>query len=402
MSLFSMLPLSFRSGRRKMCGSKKNNWRPWGRKLAVSHLALALFLLGGCAYSSDSPQTGTEAADNSGSDEAFPTLGNDKRPRRMSSDDAATLTEGLVADRANANYAQSAINREGAPTRPLNPAQASAPPPTVRAAAAPQAAAAPAMASAAPPSTGTVSGERRPYVPSPSAIDPVPPPPRVETTNAGGNLPSQPSMDEGATDIGSPPPPPPGPESFNDVYARRLAEFDRTQPRPNVPPQQQPQAYVPSAAAVPMQNAPLAMQPSGGQTIHLIKPGTQRAGESGSPARALGAYAPGGGDSFLVGAVAFGEGTAALSAAEIAKLKEIAVLAKKSSTRAVRVIGHSSSMRLDVNLMTNQDANRQLAAERADQVVRELIRLGVPARKIYAGAGDAAFGDDATEILIDY
>lgn len=389
-----------------MCGSKKNNWRPWGRKLAVSHLALAMFLLGGCAYWSDSPKAGTEAEADSGSDEAFPTLGNDRRPRRMSSDDKATLTEGLVADRANANYAQSALNREGAPTRPLNPAQASAPPPTVRtaapqAAAAPQPVAAPATASAAPSSSVATPTERRPYVPSPSAVDPVPPPPRVVTTDTSGDLPRQPSMDEGAADIGSPPPPPPGPESFNDVYARRLAEFDRTQPRPNVEPQRQ--AYVPSAAAVPMQNTPVSMSPPGGQTIHLIKPGTQRASESGSPARALSAYAPGNSDSFLVGAVAFGEGTAALSAAEIAKLKEIAVLAKKPTTRAVRVIGHSSSMRLDVNLMTNQDANRQLAAERADQVVRELIRLGVPARKIYAGAGDAAFGgDDATEILIDY
>ena len=382
-----------------MCGSKKNNWRPWGRKLAVSHVVLALFLLGGCAYWSDSSKAGSQAEADSGSDEAFPTLGNDKRPRRMSSDDKEMLTEGLVADRANANYAQSAINREGAPTRPLNPAQASAPPPTVRTAAAPQTA-----APVAPPSAAAAPVERRPYAPSPSAIDPVPPPPRVETASTGGNLPSQPSMDEGATDIGSPPPPPPGPESFNDVYARRLAEFDRAQPRPGVPAQPQPQAYVPSAAAVPAQNTPVAMPSPGGQTIHLIKPGTQRAsgGGSNSPVRALNAYAPGDSDSFLVGAVAFGEGTAALSAAEIAKLKEIAVLAKKPSTRAVRVIGHSSSMRLDVNLMTNQDANRQLAAERADQVARELIRLGVPARKIYAGAGDAAFGDDATEILIDY
>lgn len=90
-------------------------------------------------------------------------------------------------------------------------------------------------------------------------------------------------------------------------------------------------------------------------------------------------------------------------------LKEIAALIK-GGARSVRIVGYSLSSRLDIDPSANLDANRELAAERADVVARELIRLGVPARKIYAGPGTdlerarwaSAAGSEATEINIDY
>jgi hypothetical protein len=67
----------------------------------------------------------------------------------------------------------------------------------------------------------------------------------------------------------------------------------------------------------------------------------------------------------------------------------------------IRVFGNSTSPRLELDATANQIANRELAAGRAAAIARELIKLGVPARKIYAGAASASAGE-TTEIYIDY
>ncbi|HIJ62664.1 MAG TPA: OmpA family protein, partial [Rhodospirillaceae bacterium] len=106
----------------------------------------------------------------------------------------------------------------------------------------------------------------------------------------------------------------------------------------------------------------------------------------------------------------FGEGTAALSSADVASLKEIAALARERKG-SLRLVGHSASSRLDVDPAANREANRLLAARRADAVAQQLVRLGVPAGRIYAGAaadtgmtlaGGASSGGESTEIYIDY
>ena len=98
----------------------------------------------------------------------------------------------------------------------------------------------------------------------------------------------------------------------------------------------------------------------------------------------------------------FGEGTAALSAADEAPLKAVADVYRDSKGAAkIGIVGHSNSERLDVNPGANRDSNRSLASQRAASVARVLERLGIPAAKIYAGATGETAGDYA-EVFVAY
>jgi outer membrane protein OmpA-like peptidoglycan-associated protein len=118
--------------------------------------------------------------------------------------------------------------------------------------------------------------------------------------------------------------------------------------------------------------------------------------------------APAGKSSFQVASLTFGEGTTAVSPEDLKRLKEVYQLYQQQANGSIRILGHSSSARLDPDWAANREANRQLALRRADAVANALIRLGVPARKIAAGAmvdstaGDPTGAGDLTEIYIDY
>ncbi|HXP96335.1 MAG TPA: OmpA family protein, partial [Telmatospirillum sp.] len=99
---------------------------------------------------------------------------------------------------------------------------------------------------------------------------------------------------------------------------------------------------------------------------------------------------------------------AALSAGEQQHLKDVAALYREKGGE-IRIFGRSASPRLEMDAKANQAANRQLAGGRAASIARELVKLGVPARKIFAGAAAAsasasasAVNGETTEIYIDY
>jgi flagellar motor protein MotB len=177
------------------------------------------------------------------------------------------------------------------------------------------------------------------------------------------------------------------PTTVDEVYRRRLAEF-------NAPVTGNAVSAAPSAAG-------------GGSAsgITLIPPSEYRrkmARDNGG-AQPLAVFdGSKSAASFEVGVIAFGEGTAELSPMDRQRLKDIVGLFREKGA-ALRVIGHSASPRLEVDAKANRDANRQLATARAATIARELIKLGAPARKIFAGGAEAtATNAETTEIVIDY
>ena len=366
----------------------------------------------------------------------YPKIANDKRPETPSGKDRADLAKGLAADRSNAQYTQETLRREGNPTRPLSaessiakpvpppppetsrPAPAASPPPQPPAPAQPQSRAAepPAptrlsqgMGSAASPSP--VVQQQAAVPPPPPAPPPQPQPAPVVQQQASVPPPPPPPPPPPASvaqqQAAMPPPPPvvtapAPPASVDEIYRRRLAEFNGPVASAAAP------AAMPAMATSPARMAVNAIATSSDRGAVVLTPPWEMKKSRFKPLDAFDASRSAA--SFQVGAVAFGEGTVAISSAMVASLKEIAGLAREKHG-VLRIIGHSDSSRLDVDPLANRDANRLLALRRADTVGEQLLRLGVPAGRIYTGtaaeqgvslAGGGSGGNDLTEIYIDY
>jgi len=370
-----------------------HRFRSWSRTgLAAGSAILTAILLVGCSSVPDAvnPVSWYDGVSNwvSSGDDA-----EDDTPTPK----AEKVSQGLSADRTNAKYTNDTPNREGSPTRPLNPD---------------------AVASRA--SSKAVSAQ---------TAEAAPPPPPVQTTAlaplnnpapAGNRLPAYGQAYSAGQSYRAGPA---GNESVDQVYRRRLSEFDK------LPVQQPGVAFQPVQGYRTSMNAPTApaygqaptpyapMQTayngsSQGQVIHLIRPsqslsyGKTPTSRNASGARSLADYTEGrSSSSFDVATLAFGEGTSELTPAGRSSLTEVANLYhQKGGT--LRIIASSASPRLDVDPSANREANRALARSRADAVASELVRLGIPARKIYAGAADdssqvAGGNGDGAEILLD-
>lgn len=190
------------------------------------------------------------------------------------------------------------------------------------------------------------------------------------------------------------------PKTVEEIYRERLAEFSA--------PPSRPQLVIPSTPAAA--SAPSLAPPSAAaQRIVLIPPSEfrHRRGHDNGGAEPLSAFnSSKSAASFQVDEVAFGEGTSALPKGEYRKLKDVVELFHQMGG-TIRILGRSTSSRLDVDPRSNIDANRQLAASRAAAVARALIRMGVPRSKVFAGAALGAglsqtAGSEFTEIYIDY
>jgi outer membrane protein OmpA-like peptidoglycan-associated protein len=191
---------------------------------------------------------------------------------------------------------------------------------------------------------------------------------------------------------------PPPATSVEEVYRRRLAEFNT--------------GSVPAAAPVTDSVKPAVSV----ATAADVNPGTvlispseyrRKLSHDNGGARPLEAFdASHSAASFEVASLRFGEGTAELSAGELQRLKDVAALYREKPG-LIRVLGRSASPRLEMDVKANQTANRQLAGARAAAIARELVKLGVPAHKIFAGAvlstaQVSASSGETTEIYIDY
>jgi outer membrane protein OmpA-like peptidoglycan-associated protein len=431
-----------RSIRQKMYKSTKEHRQIRGKGyLAAGSVLLTAILLSGCSsvpsyvnpvhwYRSVSdwvsgPSESEASAANAPAAEDFSKLPSDKRPETTSSENRTKIIQGLAADRANAKYTEQQINRDGSATRPLNPDVASSKPVRVIAqsetgGAAQQGDAVQqqvATASSVAPAAGQSAqvSEPVPAKPVVSAEDaPPPPPPSMASVQASPSTPTsvQSSAAPSRMVAAVPTPAPARPETVEEAYRRRLAEFDSAPRLSSAPLTPTPPAFAASALR-PTNSAATTVALTSERPVTLIPPSQLRKAKYSTRdgVQPLGKFGgEGSAASFEVASVAFGEGTSELSSTEKAQLQQVAALYRQSGG-SVRVFGRSDSPRLDVDPAANREANRQLATQRADAVAHALIRLGIPASKIYAGRSPdsqdslalaSSSGDAATEIYIDY
>lgn len=362
------------------------------------------------------------SGDSSDRTAASSKAGNDKQAVPPSLMDRTDLPKGLAADLVDAKHVDEPIRREGNATRPLTSDAGAKPAPSVVRVVQPSTPAASGLATggAMPAPSGLVTGGAMPTPPQAEPA-PVPPPPEAAPS------PEAPAKVGPSSDAS---PLQPG---WAKVAAAAL-------PGVMVEKAYSARLVVSSASAIAAPVArgeALATSPSyrlaGGpgpedeekkpsRLPHAVRPAREQVGACRCDnaalisrghvgVRPLDSYRDGSvAASFQVGTVSFGEGTSALPRAEVQRLKDIAQLYRERGG-TLRVLGFSASARLDVNPQANQEANRQLATRRAQTVARELVRLGIPGQKIYAGSALAlgrvslwggAPSNDATEIYIDY
>lgn len=380
-------------------------------RFGAAAAAIALALLAGCDTISDAA-TGTGqavqgagdwvaglfTADSGSSDQSKPEippapaeqpkLGNDERPTPPSATERQQLADSLVADNANAQYTESEQKRMGDTTRPLTPENAETPAAPAAAAPAP----APATTAAAPtpaPAMPVKKLASASDLPAPTTTEAPPPPPAA----ASGGSTAAPAPAQVAMAAPAPAAAPAprrvvasGGDLVADTYRERLAEFSAA-PAAST-------AYAAPPAASYGGTTGGAEAPAGGKLTPAQGSGGAR------PLSALDRSKMAA--SFQLAEIVFGEGTAALSAADDAPLRAVADVYRDSKGAAkIGIIGHSNSPRLDVSAVANRESNRSLAAERASAVARALERLGVPASKIFAGATGEGGGDYA-EVFVAY
>jgi outer membrane protein OmpA-like peptidoglycan-associated protein len=130
--------------------------------------------------------------------------------------------------------------------------------------------------------------------------------------------------------------------------------------------------------------------------------------------RPLSAFAGAPRGSQQLATIQFANGSAKLSERDRSILRQVASQYRQRGASSVRVVGHASSRTQAEDLERHRLANARVSAERAEAVARELVRMGVPAQAIYAGAvadanpkyhefmpsGEA--GNRRAEIFIDF
>jgi outer membrane protein OmpA-like peptidoglycan-associated protein len=347
--------------------------------------------------------------DTGGQGETFPTLPADKRPKPPPAKDVTQVPEGLGGDQANAKYTQDTLRREGNPTRPLSPEAATSKPAASAGGVSMQMAAASSSstAAAAPSQAPAATAPSSAVVPDKPVVDiseTPPPPPRnlaAAASPAAASAAAAPQSAAVPVPAAVQAPAPAAPRSLQEVYRQRLAEFNAS---PSAAVQQSaPTLSRPATAATSMPTQSSASS-GDGQTVALTPPSQLRrnlARETGG-AQPLSAFdGAKSAASFRVATVEFGESTTELTAEGLRRIKAAAAIERRDGG-TVRVLGHSASPRLDPNPEANREANLQLATRRAEITARELVRLGVPARKIYAGAALDGPAAQPTEIYIDY
>lgn len=281
-------------------------------------------------------------------------------PTAGSSEERAAATEGLIADRNQAQYTEQVRRREPVAVRPLQDTDAGA-------GALAQADAAPTPPQAAPvtPVTPVSTPERtRPSLAERLGVAPPPPPPASAE---------------------SAPPPPPVP-----TIAGMTAGSNAT------PPDQSGTTII------------------GGDGAPNSSSGVPALQSSGSAPNALSAYdASAFRVSTHISTITFQRGSSKLTAADQRALDDVIKL-REQYNGVVRVIGHASSRTQDLDPLRHKLVNFRVSLNRANAVAAALMARGLPADRLFVGAvsdneplyyevmpaGES--GNQRAEIYLDY
>jgi outer membrane protein OmpA-like peptidoglycan-associated protein len=373
------------------------------------------------------PDTAAKDAPVPGVDESVPNLSSvPPRPQTSSAQERQQMAAGLVADRqAAGRYSGEVIPRQNAQQQPPPPRSTSA------ATAAPQ------------PSTAPPPAASSPTAPSPAQVQAAAPPPPPPPASAPASAPQQ-SAPTPPPAVAPPEPPtqqqaavpPPGaartPPQLREVTPLAVPQGSAQpiQPSNIVIPRENPQApqlaqvkpYVPPPGLDPVETVYVGgggattVIGGGGATPAAIRslPPTGTVAREVPGVRPLSTFSGAPRGSQQAATIQFANGSARLSDRDRSILREVASQYKQRGASSVRVIGHASSRTHAENLERHRQANARVSAERAETVARELVRLGVPAQAIYAGAvsdadpkyyefmpsGEA--GNRRAEIFIDF
>lgn len=301
------------------------------------------------------------------------------------------MTQGLIADRANARYSSEAAGPRPIPTTaPAASSRAAptAPPPEVSASAQP--------ARAVPEPVAAL--------PSPSA-EPAPAvasSPQTQSSNRSALWPNRPAPDTpgltGATSArvaggaqirqsGSEPVPAPltrVPAPRSSQTAERTTTLDSTGTASRIPPppavittERVPREPTRTAAADAVAPSPAASrQPTASSQSVIVN---EDAIYAAPAARSFS------GQAYLASTVYFGHGSANLTAGERQEIARVAQAALANGA-GVQVIGHASSRTADLSLRDHEVANLAISLRRAEAVADALIAAGIPANRVLVEA----------------
>jgi outer membrane protein OmpA-like peptidoglycan-associated protein len=269
-------------------------------------------------------------------------------------DERKRVVEGLIADRARAEYTDQGGRQEPVTVRPLT--ETASTPADVAARGAPP----------RPQAAPTESVTRLAEAPSPPA-EPVPPRTTALAERLGAAPPPAPPAEMPSAAMPAPPAAvtPPAPSSI--TYAPTMA----TPVRPLIPALGQIASYGDETIVVDSSGV------RGGSRV--LAPSQQVAGLPRA------GFDPGNASvSSEVGRISFAPGSTTLSAEAKAMLADIARL-RAQVDGALRIVGRGDQ-----------------AAARAAAISRELRRLGVPAARLYDGGADGTLLGDEADIYLDY
>lgn len=295
---------------------------------------------------------GRQQAEAKAQAQGFPKVSDvPEKPAVSSAAERAAARQGLIADREQRRYASAPIPRQEEDSGA-----------TVTA----------------------VARTTQPAPPAAPAVPVTPAPVRADTMALGASAPRVAAA--------------PAPTTVEETFRNKLAQ--RFKPMPggeqsvaSVMPEP-PRPAGPANAAMPMVNDPLATvvissdgvqsqgsQGEGEQPVYVTSSSDMRTGGDAAMARTATLPALSGG-SVRVATILFSNGSARMSDADLAILRQVSALLKDKGGR-LRVVGHASSRTRNMDLVAHKMVNFQLSADRADMVAKELVRIGVAPELIH-------------------
>ncbi|MSO99097.1 MAG: hypothetical protein EXR11_12915 [Rhodospirillaceae bacterium] len=263
-----------------------------------------------------------------------------------SAEQRAQAVEGLIADRAKADYTEQGGRREPVTVRPLN--ETTSTPSDV-------------AANGAPPRPQAAPAQQV------TRLENVPPRTTALAERLGAAPPPAPAGASGEAMPSPTPSPTPAPTAL------RASGSAPSVPRAPV------QRLVPQNSYIADYSDDTIVIDSSGVRGRNNARGTQLAGLPSA------GFDPGNSSvSSEVGTISFSQGSAALSADAKAILADVARL-RAQMDGAIRIVGRGNQ-----------------AAARASAISRELRRLGVPATRLYDGGADRTMLGDEADIYLDY
>ncbi len=381
-------------------------------------------------------------------DEAFPNLSEvPERPPAYDPEDAAEITEGLVADRTHAKYSDETIRFQSESGRtfsmqapaPRRVVSKDAPPPLAAPRSPVDLAGELSEPRAIPGATPEMLDSQAPEM---RVITPPPPPVLSQVSKLAAPPPVAPPLVARNTappavfsrlPIASPPPVaaalripasdivpslpyfPSGAPQLNQAMHQNFAQSGASAlpanfQQPMAPPANFQQPITPPALAL---NSGVT-SPATDRKLPVQKRLVTESMANGDAPRALAEFDPNAlGMSIRVATVYFSVGATSLDKKSRQILRDVVGMFRQKGT-SIRVIGHASSRTRDLDPMVHKLANFNISVDRANAVAKGLMQLGIVPQQLFVGAqsdsepiyfevmpsGEA--GNRRAEIYIDY